>query len=198
MRRLTILVVDDQPINLKLLRAQLEGEGHTVVEASHGAEALAVMDRTTVEVIVSDILMPVMDGYRLCYEVRRSERFRELPLIIYTASYVSPSDEKLTLDLGADKYLRKPAPVEEIMRAIGEALSSPRRQPAAATDTADVLKEYSARLVMKLEEKNIELTKAVSQCSLQTIALETAAEAVLITDAGGTILWINQAFTKTT
>jgi CheY-like chemotaxis protein len=64
MKPLTILIVDDHPINLKLLRAQLEAEGHAVVEAANGAEALALMDRKTVDVIVSDILMPVMDGYR--------------------------------------------------------------------------------------------------------------------------------------
>ena len=163
MKPLTILIVDDHPINLKLLRAQLEAEGHAVVEAANGAEALALMDRKSVDVIVSDILMPVMDGYRFCYEVRRSERFRELPLIIYTSSYVSPSDEKLSLDLGADKYLRKPAPVEEMVRAIDEALVSPHRQPSAPTDTADVLKEYSARLVTKLEEKNVELERVGAQ-----------------------------------
>lgn len=168
MKPLTILIVDDHPINLKLLRAQLEAEGHAVVEAANGAEALALMDRKKVDVIVSDILMPFMDGYRFCYEVRRSERFRELPFVIYTSSYVSPSDEKLSLDLGADKYLRKPASVEEIVRAIDEAIVSPHRQPAAPTDPADVLKEYSSRLVTKLEEKNIELTKAVNQLTLQT------------------------------
>jgi two-component system, cell cycle sensor histidine kinase and response regulator CckA len=60
MMPLTILIVDDHPINLKLLRAQLEAEGHTVVEAANGAEALALMDRKSVDVIVSDILMPVV------------------------------------------------------------------------------------------------------------------------------------------
>ncbi|HSY49926.1 MAG TPA: PAS domain S-box protein [Thermoanaerobaculia bacterium] len=198
MKPLTILIVDDQPINLKLLRAQLEGEGYAVVEAANGAEALAVMDRKKVDVIVSDILMPVMDGYRFCYEVRRSDRFRQLPFITYTSSYVSPSDEKLSLDLGADKYLRKPAPVEEMVRAIAEALASPHRQPTAPTDTADVLKEYSARLVTKLEEKNVALTKAVDRLELQNTALETSADAILITDAEGVILWVNPAFTATT
>jgi PAS domain S-box-containing protein len=198
MNPLTILIVDDHPINLKLLRAQLEAEGHAVVEAANGAEAMAILDRKSVDVVVSDILMPVMDGYRFCYEVRRSERFRELPFIIYTSSYVSPSDEKLSLDLGADKYLRKPASVEETVRAIEEAIASPHRQPTAPPDTADVLKEYSARLVTRLEEKNVELTKAVNQLALQTTALETAADGILITDAEGVILWVNTAFTTTT
>ncbi|HSY49930.1 MAG TPA: response regulator [Thermoanaerobaculia bacterium] len=198
MKPLNILIVDDQPINLKLLKAQLEAEGHAVLEAANGAEALAVLDRREVDVIVSDILMPVMDGYRLCYEVRRREGLRELPFIIYTSSYVSPSDEKLSLDLGADRYLRKPASSAVLMRAIEEAISSPRHQPATALDATDVLKEYSERLVTKLEKKNTELLAAVSQLSLLGTALETTADAAIITDAAGVILWVNTAFTTTT
>ena len=61
-----LLIVDDHDLNLKLLRAQLEGEGHAVLEASDGVEALEVLDRETVDGVISDILMPRMDGYRLC------------------------------------------------------------------------------------------------------------------------------------
>src|SRR5260370_34840131 len=81
MKPLTILIVDDLPVNLKLLRAQLEGEGHAVVEAHNGVEALEVLDRQKAGVIISDILMPTMDGDRPCYEVRRSTLFRHLPFI---------------------------------------------------------------------------------------------------------------------
>src|SRR3954452_10748947 len=114
MSSLNILIVDDQPINLKLLRVELESEGHTVLEASNGEEGLAVLDRRQVDIIISDILMPVMDGYRFCYDVRRSERHRGIPFIVYTSTYLSPADEKLSLDLGADRYLTKPAPLLEI------------------------------------------------------------------------------------
>ena len=198
MKPLTILIVDDLPINLKLLRAQLEGEGHTVLDAHHGAEALGLLEKQEVDVIVSDILMPVMDGYRFCHEVRQSERHRHLPFVVYTSTYVSPSDEKLSLDLGADKYLRKPASVDKIVRTIDEALASPGRRPTAVFDETDVLKEYNAGLVTKLEKKNIELTDAVGKLALQTIALETAGDAILITDAEGVMLWVNPAFERIT
>ncbi|HEY4642818.1 MAG TPA: response regulator, partial [Thermoanaerobaculia bacterium] len=77
MSSLNILIVDDQPINLRLLRAELESEGHNVFEASNGEEGLAVLDRQQIDVIISDILMPVMDGYRFCHEVRRSTKHRD-------------------------------------------------------------------------------------------------------------------------
>src|SRR3954451_10189934 len=110
--------------------------------------------------------MPVMDGYRFCHEVRRSTKHRDIPFIVYTSTYLSPSDEKLSLDLGADKYLRKPASVEEINTTIAEALASPRRKPTGVLDSSDVLKEYNAGLVAKLEKKNVELSSANSLLTL--------------------------------
>src|SRR4051794_1676676 len=115
---MNILVVDDRPVNLKLLRFILESEGHAVCEAADGIEALAILDREPVDVIISDILMPRMDGYRLCYEVRKNQRLESLPFIFYTATYTSPGDEKLCVDLGGNKYLRKPATADEILTAL--------------------------------------------------------------------------------
>jgi PAS domain S-box-containing protein len=198
MKPLTILIVDDQPINLRLLRAELEAEGHTVFEASNGAEGLALLDRHLVDVIISDILMPVMDGYRFCHEVRLSERLRGILFIIYTSTYLSPADEKLSLDLGADRYLRKPASVADVERTIADALAAPRRQPTAGVDSPHVLKEYNAVLVSKIEAKNVELSHAIDRLSLQTAALEATADSVVITDAEGVILWVNAAFTGET
>ena len=63
--------------------------------------------------------------------MRRSERHRGIPFIVYTSTYLSPSDEKLSLDLGADRYLLKPSPVEEIMRTIEEALGKGEKLKAA-------------------------------------------------------------------
>jgi signal transduction histidine kinase len=134
-----------------------------VLEAQNGLEALEILGRNSVDAIISDILMPQMDGYRLCYEVRRNELLQQVPFIFYTATYLAESDEKLCYDLGADKYLRKPAPAEAVMAALTEAAnragrSQPRRV-AFLTET-DVMKEYSERLVSKLESKNVELALA--------------------------------------
>jgi len=71
-----ILIVDDHPTNRELLRAQLEAEGFTVLEAADGLEALSVLERETIDTVISDIMMPRMDGYRFCLEVRKRERFR--------------------------------------------------------------------------------------------------------------------------
>jgi len=155
---MNLLIVDDDPTNLKLLRAQLEAEGHVVFEAHDGVDALALLERQRVDVVISDILMPRMDGYRLCHEIRKHARLHDLPIILYTSTYTSPSDEKLVLDVGADKYLKKPASVETLVAALHEVIAKPHAGPRPeALQEIEVLKEYSERLVSKLAEKNSEL-----------------------------------------
>ena len=155
---MNLLIVDDHLINLKLLRAQLESEGHTVFEAHDGVDALALLERQRVDAVISDILMPRMDGYRLCHEIRKHARLRDLPIIIYTATYISPGDEKLAFDMGANKYLMKPVSVEILIAALHEVIAQPHAAPRAdALREIVVLKEYNERLVSKLKEKNTEL-----------------------------------------
>src|ERR1035437_6420447 len=147
---MNLLIVDDDRTSLKLLRNQLESEGHAVFEAHQRVDA-----------VISDVLMPRMDGYRLCHEIRKHARLYDLPIIIYTSTYTSLDDEKLALDVGADKYLKKPVSVETIIAALHEviAILPAARQPKALLEV-EVLKEYSEQLVSKLVEKNTELMAA--------------------------------------
>jgi PAS domain S-box-containing protein len=158
---MNILIVDDNATNLKLLQAQLEGESHAVFKAHDGAEALAVLERGKIDAVITDILMPRMDGYRLCHEIRGNQLLHDLPVIVYTATYTSPSDEKLAMDVGADQYLKKPASVETLVASLREATARSRAKPRAeAIKGVEVLNEYSECLVAKLEEKNLALEQA--------------------------------------
>ena len=155
---MNILIVDDQPINQKLLHATLEAEGHTVAEAADGMEALELLESGGADAIISDILMPRLDGYRLCSEVRKRKEFENLPFIHYTATYTSSDDEKLSSDLGADIFLRKPAPAEEIIRALHNVIRKGHKAHAtSAKAESEVMKEYSERLAAKIEEKSEQL-----------------------------------------
>ncbi len=195
---MNVLIVDDHQVNRRLLRAQLEAEEHDVSEAVNGAEALAMLDSTVPDLIISDILMPVMDGYRLCAEIRASASHRDIPFIFYTATYTSPADEQLCYDLGGDAYLRKPLSAADLVLAIGRVLGAPRRAPALTASQHDILKEYSERLVFKLEQKNVELADASDRLRLQAAALDSAADAIVVTDVNGTISWVNRAFADAT
>ncbi len=170
---MNVLIVEDKPTGLKLLRAQLEAEGHMVEQAHDGVEALELLDRVPVDVVISDILMPRMDGYRLCHEIRKSGRLCHLPTIIYSATYTSASDVKLAHDMGANKYLNKPASVEIIIAALNEVLAKPHAASCTvALPEVEVLKEYSELLVDKLEEKNIEWKQANAELSATRDQLE--------------------------
>ncbi len=135
---MNLLIVDDDAINRKLLRAQLEAEGHSVLDATNGIEALRVLDREkNVDGVVSDILMPDMDGFQLCLEVRKSKKVSTLPFIFYTSTYSSPQDQQLARTVGADNYLSKPSPTPVILAALHEAAQRTRPRIAAAAAQQD-------------------------------------------------------------
>src|SRR5664280_53773 len=196
---MNILIVDDQPTDLKLLRAQLEGEGHVVFEAHDGVDALALLERQRVDAVISDILMPRMDGYRLCHEIRMNERLHDLPIIIYSSIYTAPEDEKLALEMGANKYLKKPASAATIVAALYEVIAQPYAAPRPdVLREVEVLKNYSERLVSKLKEKNTELLAQTETLRLPNAAMTAAANAIVITDRDGSIVWANPAFSTLT
>jgi CheY-like chemotaxis protein len=166
-----LLIVDDIASNRKVLRVAFEAGGHTTFEAGDGVEALRILFDEDVDAVLSDVLMPRMDGYRLCHEIRTNERLRDLPIVIYTSTYTSPSDEKLAVSLGADKYLKKPAPFKAVLQSLCEAIAAPHTHPRPeARCEVEVLKEYSDRLVTKLEEKNIALAEANERLTILDLA----------------------------
>ena len=165
------LIVDDIDINRMVLRVAFDAEGHPVLEAADGIEALDILAREDIDAVLSDILMPRMDGYRLCHEIRTSARLRDVPIVIYTATYTSQSDENLALSLGADRYLKKPAPFQTVLAALREAVAMPRTAPLPeAWQEVAVLKEYSDHLVAKLEQRNIELAEANGRLTILDVS----------------------------
>src|SRR5713226_1818135 len=125
-----VLVVDDNTTNRKLLRAILAADGHSVVDAEDGLAALEILGREKIDAIISDILMPRMDGYRLCYEVRRQPRFASLPFIFYTSTYTSTGDESLAISLGADRFICKSASAQMLSKAVWDLMAAPIRPPS--------------------------------------------------------------------
>jgi two-component sensor histidine kinase len=176
-----ILIVDDSEINRKLLQATLQAEGIEVLDAEDGKKALDLLVREQVDAVISDILMPNMDGYTLCHEIRRNQQISGLPIVIYSASYTSPADEDLALDFGADKFLKKPASTKEILDALQHALSKPHATDrAAGRSVADleIMQQYSRNLVGKLEQMNIELEAAKEELLATNVALARRTEEV--------------------
>ncbi|MGJ4786471.1 ATP-binding response regulator [Leptospira koniambonensis] len=156
-----ILIVDDSYQNRKLISAQLANGSRKIFTASNGIEALEIMENATVDLIISDILMPQMDGYQFCSQVRQNEKFKLIPFIVYSATYTSEPDEKLSFELGADAFLKKPASLKLLEETVREVMNRPRlvRDVKKLNIDTGPLRQYNHRLVEKLEEKNFELQR---------------------------------------
>ncbi len=200
---MNVLIADDNKLNRKLLSAMLEAEGDHSLEAADGQEALDILEREPVDAIISDVLMSRMDGYRFCYEVRSSERFHQLPFIIYTNAYTAPADEKVALELGADALLKKSAPAAEIAGLLRQ-LTMPgragRRQRIQPEQAVGLMKAHNQQVVAKLAERNAELlaqTAALraSENHLRAI-IEAEPECVKVVGPDGRLLELNPAGLK--
>jgi signal transduction histidine kinase/DNA-binding response OmpR family regulator len=162
----SILIVDDDEQNLYLLRAILEGHGHGVVSARDGKQALELARSERPCLVISDILMPVMDGFALCRAWKSDDDLRAIPFIFYTATYTHPRDERFALDLGADRFLVKPAEPELFMEAVTGVLDEyreghlrPSREIGEQAEPVQ-LRQYNAVLIHKLEDKLEQLETA--------------------------------------
>jgi two-component system, cell cycle sensor histidine kinase and response regulator CckA len=157
------LIVDDKAENRHSLRVILEGHGFQVAEARHGAEAMTLARSQPPTVIITDLLMPVMDGYILLRQWKADDQLRSVPIVVYTATYTEPQDEELALRLGADAYIIKPTEPEPFMEKLREVLAVERGgqlRPRVGEDIPiAVLSQYNEALVRQLEEKKLQLER---------------------------------------
>ena len=157
-----LLVVDDNEQNRYLLQALLTGHGHEVMVAAEGAEALEKAQANPPDMIITDILMPGMDGYALCREWKRHEKLKGIPFVFYTATYTDPKDQDFALSLGAERFIIKPQEpdvlVEMLEQVIAETQAGRQTQPPqpGLEDTVYFTK-YNEALVRKLEDKLVQL-----------------------------------------
>ncbi len=157
-----ILIVDDNFENRYMLEILLGNNGFDIALATNGKEALEMALASPPDLIVSDILMPVMDGFALCKEWRAHERLKEIPFVFYTATYTEPKDIQFGLSLGADQFLLKPLESDALLSSLknvlahgeaGEPVSSER----SLEEEMEFLKKHNETLFHKLEKKVTDL-----------------------------------------
>ncbi len=191
---MTILIVDDNEQNLYHLETLLKSKGYGTASAANGAEALSKAKASPPDLVISDILMPVMDGFTFCRNWKKEEILQNIPFIFYTATYTHSQDRQLALNMGAEMFLVKPEDSEILLGAVKEfAVSNrlPKQKPGEVKqmppdeEDSGYLKQYNAVLVRKLEnkmfqleQKNRELEKAKDEIRkgyIETIQRLTAA-----------------------
>jgi PAS domain S-box-containing protein len=182
-----VLVVDDDEASRYLIATLLRGHGHYVVEAREGREALAKARSEPIDVVVTDILMPVMDGYSLAREWKADTALAPIPLIFYTASYTEPADKRFAESLGADGFYVKPQDPDLLVGLIEDALARHTAKAVAVRiaddrEETEVLREYSERLVSKLEQKLVEINIANTELrnALEVLSDEVEVKKTLI------------------
>jgi PAS domain S-box-containing protein len=176
----TILVVDDLAANRQVLVILLRHQGHRLIEAADGREGLAAVEADPPDLVITDVLMPVMDGYEFVRQLRLDPSTRGIPVVFYTAHYGEREARALALSSGVSYVLAKPAESHEVLTIVGRVLSGesrtgmpPNASPLAATFDRDHLR----LLTDKLSEKAGDLRTANARLrALINIGLELGSE----------------------
>jgi len=216
----TILVVDDRSVDRRLLRKMLESSGYGVLEAADGEEGLEMARRNKPDLIITDTLMPRIDGFQLLRNIKKDEKTKDIPFILYSAVYTGYEDEKLAHSLGANAFIRKPIETEEFLLKVEAAIESVKARKETATEELieeeeEYLRRYSQVVAANLEEKvrELEATNEVLQMQIveelevedalraseekYRVLFETAKDAIFLSDETGKFVDVNQAACKT-
>jgi two-component system, cell cycle sensor histidine kinase and response regulator CckA len=214
----TILIVDDNKENLYMIDVLLQKNGFEIDSACNGKEALEKARMTPPDMIVTDILMPVMDGFTLCREWKADEKLGRIPFVFYTATYTDQKDIELGLSLGADRFLMKPMDPKALLETLIEVFTENKRKKPEQTDYTkeeiDVLKQYNEVLFHKLQDKitdletsNLTLQREIEKRRLTEINLRQSEKRLMSVlgslpvglawgDATDRIEYVNAKFTE--
>ena len=155
-----ILIVEDIPYLLELLQVTLKFKGYTVITARDGDEALSLMETDRPALILTDVLMPKLDGFAFAQRVRSNPKTQDIPIIFVSATYISPEDKEFALSLGAVRFLEKPVEAEELLLTVAEVLN---REPLALPrpiSNREFYRGYQGRLQAKLKDKLEQIDRA--------------------------------------
>ncbi|HEV8241641.1 MAG TPA: response regulator [Thermoanaerobaculia bacterium] len=166
-----VLVVDDEPLNLKLAVLRLRQAGYQVETAASGPEALAKARRQPPDAVLSDALMPGMDGFAFCLELRRDPLLAALPVVLTSSAYVDEADQQLARSVGADALVLRSPDFAGAIAALGRSLAAPKLTTSlpAATDAVSGL--HRERLQVQLERERARNEVLLRQTAIQATAL---------------------------
>jgi CheY-like chemotaxis protein len=155
-----LLVVEDVPDILVLLDQTLKFKGYRVVTATNGEEALTLIQKERPALIITDILMPKMDGFSLVHRLRLDPSTRNIPVIFLSATYVAPEDKEFALTIGVTRFIEKPVDMDAFFPVIDSLLSEGAHEEATQPlDEIQFYEGYKKRLENKLRHKNTQIAR---------------------------------------
>jgi PAS domain S-box-containing protein len=201
-----ILVVDDDEGSRVYLEKGLTSQGHNIKTACNGKDAFDSAKNWNPDLIITDIMMPEMDGFELCRKIREDASLFGVPIIVYTSTYIDSRDEKLAFSLGASKFILKPMDFPDLVEIVNEVLEASDGLRLSVVDTVPdtvpedkqmVDEEYHQALARKLDKKVRELEEEhralkVSEAKFRAIGV-SANDAIIMIDNDGCISFWNTA-----
>ena len=151
--QITLLIAEDTPETLQLLEVTLKFKGYRVITATNGQEALEAIERERPAMVITDILMPKMDGFSLVHRLRINPATRNLPVIFLSATYVAPEDKDFAAAIGATRFIEKPISIPDLLHTIKFLLDRNTAPLPVWMNENDFYEGYRKRLKEKLEEK---------------------------------------------
>jgi CheY-like chemotaxis protein len=155
-----ILIVEDIPYLLELLQVTLKFKGYTVITARDGDEALSIMETDRPALILTDVLMPRLDGFAFAQRVRSNPKTQDIPIVFVSATYISPEDKEFALSLGAVRFLEKPVEAEELLLTVAEVLNRDPLALPSPISNREFYRGYQGRLQAKLKDKLEQIDRA--------------------------------------
>ena len=154
-----LLIVEDVPDILRLLEETLKFKGYNAVTARNGQEALDLIQRERPALVITDIMMPKLDGFGLVHRLRINPTTRDLPVIFLTATYVALEDKAFALNIGVTRFIEKPVNFERFLETIDQLLTQGAPSVPAPMSEADFYEGYRQRLEKKLNQKITQIAR---------------------------------------
>jgi CheY-like chemotaxis protein len=154
-----LLVVEDIPDILHLLEATLKFKGYRVVTARNGVEALEALQKERPALIITDILMPKMDGFNLVHRLRINPETRTIPVVFLSATYVAPEDKLFAQSIGVNRFIEKPVDLVKFLPIVERILEQGENAPIPPLSEAEFYEGYRKRLEIKLRQKMVQISR---------------------------------------
>ncbi len=148
-----ILVVEDVPNILELLDVTLRFKGYPVVTAKNGEDALEMVNQEHPALIITDLMMPKLDGFAMIQQLRSNPKTSRIPIIVLSATYVTPEDKEFVMRMGVMRFLEKPVDTEEFLFTVQEVLTAGTATLPEPLSEGEFFKGYRERLENKLRQK---------------------------------------------
>lgn len=183
----TILIVDDTPVNLRLLANLLTGEGYATRLSPNGSLALNAIRKELPDLILLDIRMPHMDGYEVCEQLKADERTREIP-IVFLSALQDEKDKVKAFELGGADYISKPFQTQEVIARV--------RHQLQLVDLRQQLQLQNQQLRQEIDRRQAVQTELNQERILLRSLLDTIPDLIFYKDLQGRYILWNQAFEK--